>query len=342
MDGALQAIVKRHAGAAAPLVQALADRARDKSVRKAARRALYKLTQSGVALPEARGAPSGPVVKPLSARPVRAWLSGIDGTGSRAAWILFEGGLGGQLQLCSLILNDEAGVLEAAGGAITRKRLATELSVLREHQKLPWVESDPGRASRLVAEALAIHAAAGTEPPSEFSRWRPFFPAAPPAPEDAPPSPARRTPVSPSARWSSWSCRSSEAGSSIPARSTRRASRCSRRARADSSCPNKSRPSARRRSWTPSSTSTSRRRSAGRWARRLSEMARIFGATGRDEPARLAGATAAGLADHDRPARHLPFARALAVRGLTMGGEVALGRAKLADVSRSPVRTPRQ
>ncbi len=38
-----------------------------------------------------------------------------------------------------------------------------------------------------------------------------------------------------------------------------------------------------------------------RWARRLSEMARIFGATGRDEPARLAGATAAGLADRRSP-----------------------------------------
>ena len=25
--------------------------------------------------------------------PVRAWLSGIDGSGSRASWILFEGGL---------------------------------------------------------------------------------------------------------------------------------------------------------------------------------------------------------------------------------------------------------
>jgi hypothetical protein len=33
--------------------------------------------------------------------------------------------------------------------------------------------------------------------------------------------------------------------------------------------------------------------------------------------------------------------RTLALRGLEMGAEVALGRAKLADVSRSPVRRAR-
>src|SRR5262249_59901117 len=107
-------------------------------------------------------------------RPVRAWLSGIDGTGSRASWILFEGPFGA-LRLCSLFLNDEIGILDAAGGDITRKRLERELAELAASQKLPWVEIDPGRAAGLVAEALARHRDAGTGPPAAFERWRPRF-----------------------------------------------------------------------------------------------------------------------------------------------------------------------
>ncbi len=78
-----------------------------------------------------------------------------------------------------------------------------------------------------------------------------------------------------------------------------------------------------------------------RWAGRLREMADIFGLTGRDEAAALARQTAAALADADRPATAIPFVRALAARGLEMAAEVALGRARLDDVSRAPARRAR-
>src|SRR4029077_9460829 len=120
-----------------------------------------------------------PVVAREAEHPVRAWLSGIDGSGSRAGWILFEGGLGGGLRLCSLILNDEAGIMDAAGGPIARKRLEAELRTLRESQKLPWVEVDGARACALVAQALALHEQLGTVPPPEFARWRKSFSGSP-------------------------------------------------------------------------------------------------------------------------------------------------------------------
>jgi hypothetical protein len=37
----------------------------------------------------------------------------------------------------------------------------------------------------------------------------------------------------------------------------------------------------------------------------------------------------------------IPFARALAARGLEMASEVALGRTRLADVTRTPARRHR-
>lgn len=57
----------------------------------------------------------------------------------------------------------------------------------------------------------------------------------------------------------------------------------------------------------------------GRWARPLGEMARLFQATAPGEPA-----------------ESLPLVRAMAARGLELGGEVALGRVKAAEVSRAP------
>jgi len=78
-----------------------------------------------------------------------------------------------------------------------------------------------------------------------------------------------------------------------------------------------------------------------RWAARLREMAEIFRMTGRVEPAAMAEQTAAALADTSRSAAALPFARALAARGIEMASEVALGRTRLDDVSRAPARRTR-
>ena len=73
----------------------------------------------------------------------------------------------------------------------------------------------------------------------------------------------------------------------------------------------------------------------GRWARPLGETARLFQATAPGEPAALARAAAARR-DEAPPAESLPLVRATAARGLELGGEVALGRVKAAEVSRAP------
>jgi hypothetical protein len=337
LEAALQALVKRHGAAAGPLLRAMADGARAKTARKAAKRAIYRLAQAGVTVPSSPGAPAGPAVRRQAERAVRAWLSGVDGTGSRAVWILFEGGLGGQLQLCSLILNDEAGVLEAAGGSISRKRLEAELRHLREHQKLPWVETDPARACALVSEALDLHARTGAEPPPEFARWRPLFAESSAAPSDARPKAEpdpglleRSAELLELPELAGWfvdpGLISEDALALLQARESRlivsdqiRAER--ETAIADAVIDKHFTPEIRR-----------------RWARRLAEMAFIFESTGREETARQVASVEAALADESRVARHIPFVRALAMRGLEIGAEVALGRIKLADVSRAPTR----
>ena len=341
LDGALQTLVKRHGAAVVPLLRAIAERARAKHIRRTARLAIYRLQRAGITLAPSP-VRSAPVVKLEAERPVRAWLSGIDGTGSRAVWILFEGGLGG-LSLCSLILNDEAGILESAGGAITRKRLDSELRTLREHQKLPWVETDPARACALVGEALALHARADTEPPVEFSRWHRLFtlPIAQPrgeGPTQAPPAVDKYL----LDRTAELLERPELLGWFVDPGSVHEDSLALLQAR-ESRLVVSDQIKAEREAAIVDGvidrhfTGEARQR----WARRLRDMAFIFRATDREEPARLAECAAAALADEARAARTIPLVRGLALRGLTIGAEVALGRVKLADVSRAPTRHAR-
>jgi hypothetical protein len=363
LDEALRALARRHGAAAVPLLERLAEAAPDKEHRRAVRRALYRLEQSGQRPARAPAAtPARPVVAREAEHPVRAWLSGIDGSGSRAAWILFEGGLGGGLRLCSLILNDEAGIMDAAGGPIARKRLEAELRGLRESQKLPWVEVDGRRACALVADALALHERLGTVPPPEFARWRKIFAAAPQLQADLRPKlgeaqpkasrtdtkeklpadmplPAAETFLTDSATlldlpelmgWFIDPVRvQHEALALLQVRESRLVVSDQVKAEREASIVDgvveAQLPDAARR----------------RWAARLREMAEIFRMTGRLEPAALAEQTAAALADVGRPATAIPFARALAARGIEMASEVALGRTRLADVSRAPARRAR-
>jgi hypothetical protein len=357
LDQALRALVKQRGVAAVPLLERLAGAA-DKEPRRAARRALYRLEQAGARpAPAPARIPVRPVVTRAAEHPVRAWLSGIDGSGSRAAWILFEGGLGGGLRLCSLILNDEAGIMDAAGGPIARKRLDAELRRLRESQKLPWVEVDGRHACALVADALALHERLGTVPPPEFARWRKLFLEAhssagaqkwpPHSPSGGHPSggqPLSGEALDPALLTHSASLLDlpelmgwfvdparvqHEALALLQARESRlvvsdqvKAER--ETAIVDGVVEAQFPPAARQ-----------------RWARRLAEMAEIFRLTGRAEPAEIASQTAAALDDESRPAAGIPFVRALAARGLELATEVALGRARLDDVSRGPARRPR-
>jgi hypothetical protein len=331
LDAALRALTRAHGPAAAPLLRALAGEVRYRHARRALRRALYRLGEVADApAPEA----ARPVVARNPVRPVRAWVSGIDGAGSRAVWIVFEGGLGGGQSLCSLIVNDEAGILDAAGGAITRKRLERELATLYRDQKLPWVEMPPMRVCALVVEAMATHQRAGRPPPAAFGRWAPFFEgmasASEPVPEEPPPDPRlveRSAELLDLAELAGWFADPAgigeEAVSLLEMRDSRlvvsdqvkteRESAIVARA-VERSFPDEARP---------------------RWARRLDEMALVFRATGREEPARIATATATALRDLERPLASVPWVSAMARRGLEVAADVALGRVSLADVRRS-------
>ena len=329
LDTALREFVRTRREAALPVVTALASGG-SSPTRRVAKKALYRLAQSGITppAPEQR-----PMVELRAERPVRGWLSGVDGTGTRAAWILFEGGYG-ELMLCSLLLSDTTGIADVAGDRITKRRLEAELASLRASQKLPWVEMEPQEVTARVVEALALHEAQGSSPPAAFARWKHLFEGS------APPAAAAERPGGDAAL-------ADRAGEMLdlpelmgwfvdPDRVQADAVRLmeareSRLVLSDQQ--KKEREEALVGDVTDRELPPEERR---RWAHRLDEMAIIFVRTDRPDPAAMARAAATSLLDLDRMARHVPFARALAQRGLEVAAEVASGRLSAADVSRQP------
>lgn len=334
LDEALRQFSGARGAAALPVLTALAAETAPRPVRRAAKRALYRLAQGGVT-PPAPAAPSAPAASSQAAlRPVRAWVSGIDGSGSRAVWILFEGAWGA-LRLCSVIVNDLAGIMESAGGDITKKRLDRELAELRAGQKLPWVSADPQRAMGLVAEALTRHAAAGTEPPATFERWRPLFEAAAPPtlPDVGPHDPAlaeRAGELLELPELVSWfldpGSVQTDAVDLLQARESRLVLTDQQKTERQDAILRQ----VVERELTPATRQL--------WARRLGEMGLVLAEAGRSEHAAIARAVAANLADEQRDVGREPFARGLAARALSVASEVALGRLSAAEVSRTPTR----
>jgi len=344
LESALRDFAAAHGAAALPVLATLAADEAARDVRRAARRALYRLSQQGVTVPAKP--PRRAVVARRPEQPGRAWLSGIDGTGSRAVWVLFEGGFGGTA-LCSLIVNDTAGILDVAGGAITKKRLEEELKSLRASQKLPWIEVPPARAVGAVAEALAAHARLGTSPPAAFDRWKSVFegarglPVGAGGPRHGPPDPPtagsprvdltlaeRATELLALPELASWFIDPESVQSDSLALLEARESRLvvSDQIKAEREAAIVARIVERE-------LGADGRRL---WARRLDEMAFVFDATGRPEPAAIARAAAAALADESRDVTRQAFATGLARRALEIAGEVAAGRLRAADVSRKP------
>ncbi|PYM06469.1 MAG: hypothetical protein DMD82_08675 [Candidatus Rokuibacteriota bacterium] len=342
LDAALREGVHERGEAVLPLVTALAERGAGPT-RRIAKRVLYRLAQSGIT-PPARE--TRPVIGRRPERPLRAWLSGIDGSGSRAAWILFEGGYGG-LALCSVILNDVEGVMEVAGGEITKKRLETELARLRASQKLPWVELPPEHVIARVSEALALHPARGTGPPPEFSRWQRVFQSTGPgtgadvapagenpsvdqtsAPTNDPLLAERAAQLFHLPELMGWfldpESVQSDAVKLMEARSSRLILSDQIKAEREAAIVTQV--------LERELTDEARRR----WAKRLTEMALIFQMTARPDAAALARAAAGQLMDAGRGIQHIPFARGLAQRALEVASEVASGRISAGDVRRHP------
>jgi len=306
-----------------------------KAARTAVRRALYRLRQVGVVPPG-----PGPRAAAPPPRPVQAWMSAVDGTGTRGAWLLLEGPLGAHT-LVRAAVSDVAGVLDGAADARAKKQAERELAALRRESPLPWVPVPPEWAWWTLWRAAGT--AGDDEPrgPGAAAVRRALGALGLPA-EPAPPITRRLAPddlddpalLERSAalldlpECGGWfldpAAVQAEALDRLQARESRLV--VSDQVKAEHAAALVDRV-------IDAQLGGSVRRL---WAGRLEEQAFVLFETGRPAEARMAVAVARALDDPTRDPRSLPFARALVERSLEVAGEVALGRLPAETVRRTP------
>lgn len=148
MDLAVVFTLGRIAEAAAvEALEKIENYAPDKALRKEIRRSLFKLSQKGLVVPEARTSGSTGVTSLLkSASDVEAYMSAVDGAGGRLLWIV-KPQAGHGLQTIQAMLSDREGLLRLGGAQIRRKELRNMAREIKDKHgiemiSLPWEYAD--------------------------------------------------------------------------------------------------------------------------------------------------------------------------------------------------------
>jgi hypothetical protein len=118
-------------------------------VRKEAKRALYRLQQRGLTIPELPVEPPTPVL----ASTIEGYLSPVDGNGDQLVWLL-KPRSGGLLHLFAVV-NDPAGMREVNLAVISRKALKGLRAELAAKHELRLVEADWKYCDFLMRRAFA-------------------------------------------------------------------------------------------------------------------------------------------------------------------------------------------
>jgi hypothetical protein len=123
-------------------VEALAtieNKTRDKVLKKEIRRSLFKLSQKGLAVPEARTSGSIDVSSLLkSGSDIEAYMSAVDGAGGRLLWIV-KPQAGHGLQTIQAMVSDREGLLRLGGAHIRRKELRNMAREIRDKHGIEMI-----------------------------------------------------------------------------------------------------------------------------------------------------------------------------------------------------------
>jgi len=169
--------------AALRAVESGAERLGWKAVVKEARRALYRFTQRGVAVPAPVPVEEPP--RPRAASTIEGYVSAIDGRGDRLLWIVRPRHDGG-LAVLTAVLNEPGGLRDVALADMPRKTLRRMEQDLQARHHLRMVAADAVYCDALLEEGFARARAAGTAGVGEYPTYRARLFATAPAPRDPP------------------------------------------------------------------------------------------------------------------------------------------------------------
>lgn len=151
----------------AVLLQRMERETADKHVRKAAKRALYRLEQRGIR-PAEPATPAPPAA--LTTPPIEGYVSPLDGRGDQLVWLVKP--QAGAVAHFFAVINDPEGLREVALNALTRKALKSIRAELAQQHELRMVEIDWQYADFLIRRAFEWACARGTRMSGDYTGLR--------------------------------------------------------------------------------------------------------------------------------------------------------------------------
>jgi hypothetical protein len=133
--------------AALAALQQIERRASDKDSKKEIKRALFKLAQKGLALPDEKTTGNKAATPLFTSEPeIEAFMSSVDGGGGRLIWIAKAQPSRG-LQVIQAMLHDREGLLRFGGMHIRRKELRKMADQIKQQHgvtmiPVPWMYAD--------------------------------------------------------------------------------------------------------------------------------------------------------------------------------------------------------
>jgi hypothetical protein len=141
-----------------------------REIRKAARKALYRLSQIGI-LPSRREKLN--VTQPASVETLRAFASAFDGAGNRLILFLVPDPDGGSSTLLQIRTNDTQGVETCDSLKIRRREQEERVNIIESQVEtgLAVAEIDPDYGRRLLARSRALGASLSRRSPAALLSW---------------------------------------------------------------------------------------------------------------------------------------------------------------------------
>jgi len=150
---------------------ALTETLDDKSAVKAAKRALYLLSQKGI-VPEPKT--PKPEAKPeVQTENVRVYASSYDGEGNSLMLFVEPDKDGGSPYVTQVLVNDQSGIRNFGGGKLSRQELNERVTRFQSQldNGIAFVEILPEEGRRVLQQVQSVHNSSRGRTPRGFAEW---------------------------------------------------------------------------------------------------------------------------------------------------------------------------
>lgn len=159
---------------AAQVLQRFLAAAEDKSRVKQVKKALHRLRSQGIEIDDGSAAAGGAgfsmAIESVGLHDARAYVTSVDGSGSRLVWVLWRAPNGGS-RLLQAVVDDTTGVREADVATVTRQGFRDYVEQMQANPTVLLQQVPLERATATLAAAAAHTEERGGDLPPAYIKW---------------------------------------------------------------------------------------------------------------------------------------------------------------------------